>query len=131
MALVFAFSAWRTAPTTDITVAAGECKQVTSQITVIPQTQQANLKVVAWAQERASAWPADVYQGAMLAWPFESPQPCPWDCADDSGDVGITDFLILLAQWGEDPGGPPDFDGSGDVGINDFLLLLAYWGPCP
>jgi hypothetical protein len=61
---------------------------------------------------------------------YEFHDPCPWD-VDDSGDVGITDFLLLLAQWGEDPGGPPDFDGSGDVGINDFLLLLAYWGPCP
>ena len=22
-------------------------------------------------------------------------------------------------------------DGNGDVGVNDFLLLLAAWGPCP
>ncbi len=26
---------------------------------------------------------------------------------------------------------PWDLDGSGDVGINDFLALLANWGPCP
>jgi hypothetical protein len=56
--------------------------------------------------------------------------PCPWDL-DDSGDIGINDFLDLLAAWGTDPGGPPDFDGDGDVGINDFLELLANWGPCP
>ncbi|TDJ57528.1 MAG: hypothetical protein E2O40_02785 [Planctomycetota bacterium] len=56
--------------------------------------------------------------------------PCPWDL-DDSGDVGINDFLDLLAAWGTDPGGPPDFDGDGDVGINDFLELLAHWGSCP
>jgi hypothetical protein len=60
---------------------------------------------------------------------YEFHDPCPWDL-DDSGDVGITDFLLLLALWGTDPGGPPDFDGNGDVGVNDFLLLLAYWGPC-
>jgi predicted outer membrane repeat protein len=55
---------------------------------------------------------------------------CPWDI-DGSGDVGVTDFLGLLALWGSDPGGPPDFDGDGEVGITDFLILLANWGPCP
>ncbi len=53
---------------------------------------------------------------------------CPWDCGDQDGNVGIVDFLALLAQWG----GPGfcDFDGGG-VGIVDFLKLLANWGPCP
>ncbi|MHC4303646.1 MAG: thrombospondin type 3 repeat-containing protein [Planctomycetota bacterium] len=55
--------------------------------------------------------------------------PCPEDL-DGDGTVGITDFLVLLAQWGTDPGGPPDFDGDGTVGITDFLVLLANWGPC-
>ena len=50
---------------------------------------------------------------------------------DGDDNVGITDFLELLAAWGTDPGGPPDFDGDGIVGITDFLLLLANWGPCP
>jgi len=55
---------------------------------------------------------------------------CTWDL-DGSGGIGINDFLDLLAQWGTDPGGPPDFDGDGTVGITDFLDLLANWGPCP
>jgi hypothetical protein len=54
--------------------------------------------------------------------------PCPWDCGDGDGNVGIVDFLALLAQWGSP--GSCDFDGGG-VGINDFLDLLANWGPCP
>ncbi len=57
--------------------------------------------------------------------------PCPWDCdggESTDGTVGITDFLLLLAQWGGP--GSCDFDGGG-VGINDFLELLANWGPCP
>ncbi len=29
--------------------------------------------------------------------------PCPWDCADGDGDVGIVDFLALLANWGPCP----------------------------
>jgi len=61
--------------------------------------------------------------------PDECDPDCPWDL-DGSGDVGINDFLDLLALWGTDPGGPPDFDGDGDVGITDFLALLDNWGPC-
>ena len=53
---------------------------------------------------------------------------CPWDCADGDGEVGIVDFLELLAQWDE-VGSSCDFDGGG-VGIVDFLKLLGNWGPC-
>ena len=53
---------------------------------------------------------------------------CPWDL-DGTGDVGINDFLALLAVWGQ-VGVPADFDGGG-VGVTDFLELLANWGPCP
>ena len=42
---------------------------------------------------------------------------CPWDL-DADGDTGITDFLNLLANWGN------------PYGIEDFLALLAAWGPC-
>jgi hypothetical protein len=55
---------------------------------------------------------------------------CPWDL-DASGTVGVTDFLVLLAEWGTSPVGPPDFDADGIVGVADFLDLLAHWGPCP
>jgi hypothetical protein len=58
------------------------------------------------------------------------PPPCPWDC-DGSGDqqVSVTDFLSILAQWGQ-VGAPCDFDDDG-VGVTDFLALLGHWGPCP
>jgi hypothetical protein len=58
------------------------------------------------------------------------PPPCPWDC-DGSGDehVTVTDFLAMLAQWGQ-VGAPCDFDNDG-VGVVDFLALLGHWGPCP
>ncbi len=45
--------------------------------------------------------------------------------------TGPADLLSLLAQWGADPGGPPDFDGNATVGVSDLLALLANWGPCP
>ena len=54
---------------------------------------------------------------------------CPWDCGDTDGMTGISDFLALLAQWGQTDSSC-DFDGGG-VGITDFLALLANWGPCP
>ncbi len=57
------------------------------------------------------------------------PAPCPWDCqATADGNVGISDLLALLAQWGLPT--PCDFDGGG-VGINDLLAMLSVWGACP
>ena len=55
--------------------------------------------------------------------------PCPWDCGDGDGSVGIVDFLALLSQWGS-AGGSCDFNGSA-VGIVEFLELLGNWGNCP
>jgi hypothetical protein len=64
----------------------------------------------------------------MGAYEFQGTS-CPWDCTrTGDGNVGISDFLLLLAQW--DGPGSCDIDGGG-VGITDFLALLANWGPCP
>ncbi|MBT8486350.1 MAG: hypothetical protein HKO59_16685 [Phycisphaerales bacterium] len=54
---------------------------------------------------------------------------CPQDL-DDSGDVGFTDLLSVLAAWGPCNECPQDLDGSGDVGFTDLLSVLAAWGPC-
>jgi hypothetical protein len=55
--------------------------------------------------------------------------PCPCDCAQPpDGVVNVTDFLAMLAEWGQ-AGGPCDVDGTG-VGVTDFLQLLADWGAC-
>jgi hypothetical protein len=57
-------------------------------------------------------------------------EPCPWDCQDTpNGFVDVSDFLALLAQWGQ-VGTSCDFDGGG-VSVTDFLAFLAAWGPCP
>ena len=66
--------------------------------------------------------------GAVWVLFLDGTSACPWDCADADGNVGITDFLALIAQWGGP--GPCDFDG-GDVHVTDFLLMLAAWGPNP
>ncbi|NNF44173.1 MAG: hypothetical protein HKO59_05870 [Phycisphaerales bacterium] len=55
---------------------------------------------------------------------------CPADL-DGSGDVGFTDLLAILADWGPCPADcPADLDASGDVGFTDLLAVLAAWGPC-
>jgi hypothetical protein len=55
--------------------------------------------------------------------------PCPADI-DLDHEVGVTDFLAILAAWGPNPGHPADLDGNDVVSINDFLILLEAWGPC-
>ncbi|MHC4218473.1 MAG: hypothetical protein ACYSU7_08455 [Planctomycetota bacterium] len=61
-----------------------------------------------------------------------SPQGSPADI-DNDGVVGITDFLMLLSDWGPCPPSPgccpSDVNGDGEVGVGDFLLILAGWGP--
>jgi hypothetical protein len=75
--------------------------------------------------------PPEVMQTATI--PLAGPA-CPADI-DGDGDVGVTDFLVLLAEWGPCPDPPApcpsDLDGDGEVGVTDFLVLLAEWGPCP
>ena len=50
---------------------------------------------------------------------------------DGDGIVGLSDLLILLAEWG--PCGdcedcPADLDRDCTVGLSDLLILLANWG---
>lgn len=55
--------------------------------------------------------------------------PCPADIGGDA-NVGIDDFLAVLAAWGGCVDCPEDVTGDDVVGINDFLSVLANWGPC-
>ena len=67
---------------------------------------------------------SDGREGIFLASPS-----CSGDL-DDSGGVGFTDLLTLLAAWGSCAGCPEDLDDSGDVTFADLLALLANWGSC-
>ena len=67
---------------------------------------------------------------AGVSFTVEAPaDPCPWDCVNDDGEIGIDEFLAVLGSWGQ-VGVPCDFDGGG-VGINEFLKVLGLWGSCP
>jgi hypothetical protein len=42
--------------------------------------------------------------------------------------VGISDFVLLMANWGQPgTGNPADFSGDAIVGIQDFVWLMANW----
>ena len=122
------------ATTQDITLAPGECQEVVKPFTfdATSWARQANIKIVAWAQEPHDVGPAEVHQAAISAYPFEPPpwpSYCPWNCQEFMDEsVGVQDFLELLYQWGQTDTSC-DFDGGG-VGVTDFLALLAHWGPC-
>ena len=68
---------------------------------------------------------------------FLSPRPCLDGDLNFDNIVNVSDFLILLAEWGPCPPGETcfaDLNSDGVVGIIDFLLLLENWtmeGPEP
>jgi hypothetical protein len=56
---------------------------------------------------------------------------CVVEDVNRDGEVGVNDFLQMLADWGVcPPGGPCPSDVSGDlvVDVVDFLQLLGAWG---
>jgi hypothetical protein len=83
---------------------------------VTPPTSQLRVRFIASDTDPQSVVEAGV-DGVTLR-SVTCKAACVWDL-DNSGDVGINDFLDLLAAW-----------GAGAVGISDLLELLADWGPC-
>lgn len=49
--------------------------------------------------------------------------------ANGDGDVGTTDLLMVIADWGQTDS-PADVDGDGTVNASDILVILGGWGPC-
>lgn len=59
--------------------------------------------------------------------------PCPADISGD-GQVGVSDLLTLLGDWGACPAEgacAADLNDDDIVGVGDLLILLSEWGPCP
>ncbi len=45
-----------------------------------------------------------------------------------SNTVGMADFVLLMANWGQTgTGNPADFNGDGRVDIQDFIWLMTNW----
>jgi hypothetical protein len=48
--------------------------------------------------------------------------------ANLDGHINISDFVILMADWGQTgTGNAADFNGDGKVDITDFVALMANW----
>jgi parallel beta-helix repeat protein len=67
------------------------------------------------------------YSGSGNTFLDQCPQACP--DANDDGDVGIADLLLVLEHWLGSTGG--DVDDNGLVELEDLVLVLENWGPCP
>jgi hypothetical protein len=74
------------ATTEDVTVAPGECADVTRTFVMdaISWNQQADIEVAAWAQVPNNHSPAEVYQAKIMKWPF----PLTEDVFADGFDTG-------------------------------------------
>ncbi|MCP3903081.1 MAG: hypothetical protein GY715_05535 [Planctomycetes bacterium] len=80
---------------------------------------------------RLEAWTLNIHTGAPV--PCELPTgrcciPCPGDCADGDGTVGMADLAAMLDQWGST--GSCSSDGE-PIGFRHILELLGSWGSCP
>jgi predicted outer membrane repeat protein len=49
--------------------------------------------------------------------------------ANGDGDVGVTDLLAVIDQWGQS-NAPADFNNDGIVNVTDLLIVVGNWGPC-
>jgi len=54
---------------------------------------------------------------------------CPADL-NATGEVGVDDLLIVLANWGTNNAGADLAEPNDVVDVADLLQLLAAWGPC-
>jgi hypothetical protein len=82
------------APTTDISVAGGQCVDVVESFVydAISWNEQEDMKMIAWVQEPRSVWPADIHQGAILNWPFGGPiEPSEMPWPEDSLGLSCTE----------------------------------------
>jgi hypothetical protein len=60
-----------------------------------------------------------------------APATAPCGDIDSSGEVDVTDLLILLSQFGSQDLSSGDTNYDGVIDVNDLLLLLSqFGGPC-
>ena len=54
---------------------------------------------------------------------------CP-DDIDDSGEVAVTDLVMVILAWGPCAGCPEDVNADGVVDVLDLVQVILSWGPC-
>jgi len=81
------------ASTTDVTINPGECATIVKTLTfdATSWSNQANIKIIAWAQVPSGSSPAEVFQAASMGWPFP-PAGAPNDDCVDAKELGNESF---------------------------------------
>ena len=130
------------ATTADVTVAPGDCQDLVRVFTFDSDswTAKNDIKIVAWAQEPLTSYPAEVYQAAWMGWPLV---PVPGDF-DDDGDADLQDhvgFVDCMAGPGATPYPTPPATAQecldafsiddDDVDLMDFVAFQTVFAEQP
>ncbi len=122
-------------PGEDVYFRAGECHQVEHEFTfdATSWANQSNIRVFVWAQVPNNSWAAEIYQSAIMSWPFppptgdyDPPQPNPmtWDSVVQPVS---TSEVTMTATPGTDANEPVEYfffyyPGTGAGGENSGWL---------
>jgi hypothetical protein len=95
------------ASTVDVTLAAGECYLLTNTITfdTASWNDQTNIRVIVWAQVPSNTGPAEVYNSAVLTWPFGpdcNVNGIPDDQETDCNGNGVPDDCDIAGGTSDD-----------------------------
>jgi hypothetical protein len=115
------------------TLAAGESIDITIPFTIsgVSWTYVEDVKIIVFAQEPGNHAPRDVYNAAVMEWPFTS-SAIEGD-VDGDGDVDLEDLAALLAMYGlclGDDGynDAADFVDNDCIDLSDLSALLSNYG---
>lgn len=118
------------------TLAPGESVTVTIPFTLsgASWTYKEDVKMVIFAREPLAPAPKEIYNVAVMGWPFTSPS-IDGD-VDGDGDVDLTDLAELLATYGLCAGDAgyndaADFVDDDCINLSDLAVLLANYGYGP